>query len=337
MGEIESTVLEPETSISVVYFGTPDYAVPSLHDLHRDPRYRVQLVCTQPDRPVGRHRLMAGPPIKIAAEELGLPVYQPEHLRGETERAPIANVGADVFVVAAYGIIFGRKTLALPTHGCINLHASLLPRYRGASPVSAAIANGDSVTGVTLMQMDSGIDTGPVFARAEVPVGKTDTTESLTRSLALTGSQLLIDSLQLVVRGLLPARLQSSEGASLTRMLVKNDGQINWSQSAAAIERHVRAMWSWPRAWTTDGDRTLQVHRAKVHASEFSGAPGSVAGFQGRAVVHCGSGALLLEIVQPAGGKPMDAGAWLAGRGGRTVRLGSDEGTVSPPLVVPVP
>ncbi len=336
MGEIEATVLKPEPPISVVYFGTPDYAVPSLRALDLDPRYRVVLVCTQPDRPVGRRRLVNAPPVKIAAEELGLPVYQPEQLRGQSEREPIASLRADVFVVAAYGLIFGRKTLALPTFGCINLHASLLPRYRGASPICAAILNGDSVTGVTLMQMDAGIDTGPVFASAQVPIGNSDTTESLTRSLALTGSQLLVDSLQLVVKGMLPAEPQSPVGASLTRMLGKNDGQINWSQSAEAIERHVRAMWSWPRAWTTDGDRTLQVHGATVHNSETAGVPGSVAEFQGRAAVRCGTGSLILEIIQPSGGKPMDGGAWLAGRGGRPIRLGSDTNTSLSPLVVPV-
>jgi len=170
--------------IRVVFFGTPEYAVPALAALAEDPRFTVVLVVTQPDRPAGRGHALLPPPVKMEALQRGLRVYQPESLRRHSEREPLIEADADVFVVAAFGLIFGKRTLALPRMGCLNLHASLLPKYRGASPVAAAILQGDRETGVSLMLMDEGLDTGPVIATATIAIDLADTTESLTARLA---------------------------------------------------------------------------------------------------------------------------------------------------------
>ena len=174
--------------LRVVFFGTPEYAIPTLEMLVSDPRFDVRLVVTQPDRPAGRRHQLTAPPVKIAAEKFVLPVYQPDSLRSPANRELLIGVQADVFIVAAYGRIFGEKTLAIPRSGCINLHASLLPAYRGASPIAAAILNGEATTGVSLMKMELGLDTGPVYRSINTAISPDDTTDVLTARLALLGA-----------------------------------------------------------------------------------------------------------------------------------------------------
>ena len=239
--------------ISIVYFGTPTYAEPALRKLASDGRFDIRLVVTQPDRPAGRGHRLVSPAVRIVADELGLPIYQPATLRDEVSRAPLLAADADVFVVAAYGLIFGRKTLAIPRRGCLNLHASILPAYRGAAPIPAAILTGDSEIGVTLMEMEAGLDTGPIVDIVRTPIALDDTTASLTSRLGELGGNLVVDSLPTWYSGQLAAAPQPS-GASVVRMLRKTDGGIDWSQSAEMIERQVRAMWPWPRAWTLGND-----------------------------------------------------------------------------------
>lgn len=321
--------------LRIVYFGTPAYAVPALRALSGDPRYRVELVVTQPDRPSGRGRSLRGSAVKETAEQLGLPVYQPASLRQPEARAPIAEIGADLFVVAAYGLIFGAKTLALPRYGCLNLHASLLPRYRGASPVTAAILSGDTETGVSLMRMEIGLDTGPVIEIRSTAVRPTDTTESLTERLGEIGAELASDAIARHIPGDSKGQEQDSSQATLVRPLVKADGWMGWGESAVQLERRVRAMWNWPRAWTTVNGELLQIHAAGVSEAEVEGVGGQVRRVGDHVLVACGEGALRLDLVQPEGKKAMSALAWYAGRHGLDGVVLGLEGAppVPPPLI----
>jgi len=320
--------------ISIVYFGTPAYAEPALRKLASDSRFDVRLVVTQPDRPAGRGHRLVSPAVKAVADELRLPVYQPETLRDEASRAPLVATEADVFMVAAYGLIFGRNTLAIPRRGCVNLHASILPAYRGAAPIPAAILNGDAETGVTLMEMEAGLDTGPIVDIARTPIGAEDTTASLTERLGILGGDLAIGSLPSWFAGELSASPQP-KGASAVRKLRKADGGIDWTQPVEAIERHVRAMWPWPRAWTLLDDTMIQIHRAAIDAAARLGV-GEVGVEDRRVVVGTGSGNLVLEAVQLAGGKPISAADAI---GGGLIQPGAILASVAPvdePLIRPV-
>ncbi len=301
-------------ALRVVFFGTPDFAVPTLERMAGDARFNVALAVTQPDRPAGRGRHIEASPVKRAAERLGVPVYQPMNLRHQAAREPLASVGADLFVVAAYGLIFGPKTLAIPRLACINVHASLLPRYRGASPIPAAILSGDTRTGVSLMVMEKGLDTGPVIATSETTIEPNDTTASLTERLALVGADLAVESIPRFAGDELEPRPQPAVGASVVRPLVKADGWLDWSRPALVLERQVRAMWPWPRAWTTVGDAVLQIHTATTAIEAAGTAPGSVLSSEQGLAVACGEGALRLSTVQAAGGRPMTGEALLVGR-----------------------
>jgi len=293
--------------IRIVYFGTPAYAVPALRALAEDERVTVELVVTQPDRSAGRRRRLTPPPVKEFAVDHGIPVYQPETLRTEQDRAPIAAVDPDLFVVAAFGKIFGPRLLGIPALGSVNLHASLLPSYRGASPISAAILDGQPETGVTLMQMDTGLDTGPVLATRSIPIAPEDTTASLTPRLAEIGAQLLIDTLPGIIDGSIQPVPQDDDSATLTRPLMKADGWIHWSQPAIHIERQVRAMWEWPRAWSTLDGQPVQIHRATVTECPGEHAPGTL--LEGPLIVT-GADCLRIEMAQSAGSKPLPGKAW---------------------------
>jgi methionyl-tRNA formyltransferase len=295
-------------TIRVVVFGTPGYAVPALRLLAEDPRVTVPLVVTQPDRPAGRGKALTPPAVKLEAERLGLPVYQPATLRDPASRQPLVDAAADLFVVAAFGLIFGEKTLSIPRIAPINLHASLLPSYRGASPITAAILNGDAETGVSLMVMERGLDSGPVIATRAIPIPADATTESLTPALGEVGAALLIDTLGGFVAGEVVPVLQPDAGISLVRPLTKADGEIDWRQPAEQIERHVRAMWSWPRAWTRLGDETLQIHATSLDTAENL-APGELDLQRGRVVVGTGDRAIVLEQAQFPGKAAMDRAA----------------------------
>jgi methionyl-tRNA formyltransferase len=323
------------TPLKVVYFGTPDFAVPALNRLATDSRFSVEMVVTQPDRPAGRGRKLTSPQVKEAAQALAVPVYQPESLRGDEDKRPIKAANADLFVVAAYGKIFGRTILEMPRLGCVNLHASLLPRYRGASPITAAILCGDERTGVTLMKMDVGLDTGPVVERMSIDISQETTTHILTNQLALLAADLAVDALPEYAAGKIEPHPQPLEGASIVRPLVRADGWLNWSQPAASLERRVRAMWPWPRAWTTIDGQPLQIHAAHVAMEDTKERPGTVLLTPTQCAVACGSGALVLDLVQPAGGRAMLGAALLAGR---RLRGGDQLGLIgapppSPPLI----
>ncbi len=328
----------PAEPIRIVYFGTPAFAVPALEALLSDPRAHIALVVTQPDRPAGRGRKLTAPPVKECALASAIPMYQPETLRTSADRERIATADADLFVVAAFGKVFGPKLLALPRLGSVNLHASLLPRYRGASPISAVILEGRAETGITLMHMDSGLDTGPMLAQRCLHIDSEATTASLTPSLAQVGAEMLIDNLGRLIDETLDPIPQDNQGATLTRPLAKADGWINWNSSAVEIERQVRAMWDWPRGWTTFDGEQVQIHRASIDLAPAYATPGTVVSRQGNAAVATGNGHLIVEVAQSAGSKPLPGGAWLQRSGAAGQMLGGVGAPDAPslPMIRPV-
>jgi methionyl-tRNA formyltransferase len=277
-------------------------------------------------------------PVELVAGELNIPIYKPATLRDADSRQPLIDAEPDLFVVAAFGLIFRPRTLAIPKAGSLNVHPSLLPRFRGANPIAMAIHQGDAVTGVSIMEMDAGIDTGAVVSVEEFVADDNMTTESLTESLGQLGAEMIVRDAPRWVRGELQATPQVPTEASLTRTMTKADGEIDWWQSAPEIERHVRAMWPWPRAWTTVDGTLLQVHESRVVEQDAAqAAPGSTLPEKRRLIVQCGSSALELLTVEPAGKRAMSAAAYLNGRRTAIVRLGAHDGPINrPPLFWPV-
>ncbi len=294
--------------------GTPDFAVPVLTALAET--YQVIGVVTQPDRPSGRGRRPAPSPVKQVALERGLPLAQPQSLRTPEAMVQLATWKPDVIVVAAFGQILRQDVLDLPTYGCLNVHASLLPRWRGAAPISAAILAGDEVTGVTIMQMDAGLDTGPILAQREEPIRPNDTQAALEKRLARLGAALLVETLPAYLTGDLPPRPQSEEGTTYARRLRKEDGRLDWSRPAVELGRQVRAFNPWPGAFTTWRGRRFNVlYAAPLPTWQGDTPPGTVIALADDGVaVATGEGALRLEEVQLAGKRRMDISAFLCGQ-----------------------
>lgn len=294
--------------------GTPAFAVPSLEALIET--QTVVGVVTQPDRPAGRGQQVRPSPVKEAAEEADLPLYQPPSLREREAAEPLHAWSPDIIVVAAFGQILRPHLLDLPPHGCINVHASLLPRWRGASPIQHAILAGDEVTGVSLMRMDVGLDTGPVFAQEAVPIRPDETAETLHHRLAELGAQMLRAHLDAILSGLLAPEAQDDEKATYAPMIKKEDGRVDWQAGAAQFERHVRAMTPWPGAFTTWNGQRLKILAVRPVAEDETppGEPGKVAGDEERAVVVTGEGGVQLLEVQLAGKEAMAVAAFVRGR-----------------------
>lgn len=293
--------------------GSPEFALPALRTLVRI--CDVIAVVTQPDRPAGRGSKLRPPPVKVAAESLGIPVYQPESLRRAEPVARLVELEPDVIVVAAFGQMLPPSVLDLPPHGCLNIHASLLPRWRGAAPIAAAILAGDTETGVTLMKMDEGMDTGPILAQRAEPIYPDDTTGSLSARLAQVGADLLAEVLPAYLRGDVVPQPQPGEGVTYCRPLKKDDGRLDWSRTAVELERQVRAMIPWPGAFTTWKGRQLKVWRA-VPVPEWRGRakPGEVIPLDEGVGVATGQGALQLLEVQLAGKRPLPVEEFLHGQ-----------------------
>lgn len=301
----------------IIFMGTPAFAVPSLQALQRaaaQHHWELVAVVTQPDRPAGRGRQVVAGPVKATAQVLGLPVLQPVSLRKAPQAvAELAALAPDLVVVAAYGLILPRRVLEIPTFGCINVHASLLPAYRGASPIAAAILDGLSTTGVSIMLMDEGMDTGPVLTQASLPIAPTDTTATLSERLAQEGAKLLVETLPRWLAGDLPPIPQSELPGtpSVCRLIEKEAGRIDWTLPAVTIERMTRAYDPWPGAFTTWKDAPFKIHQARVVAGRA--APGMLVVLEDGPAVGTGEGLLLLLRVQPAGKREMAATDWLNG------------------------
>jgi len=287
--------------------GTPQFSVPAL-ELLNSSKYDVVAVYTQPDRPSGRGKTASAPPVKLIAEVHGVPVFQPKRFRDETEIERLSALKPDVIVVVAYGQILPQDVLEIPIFGCINIHPSLLPKYRGAAPVAAAILAGDEETGVSIMLMDAGMDTGPVLSQRRVSIGPRDTTESLEAKLADVGANLLMETLpELVEQKLVPERQDNSK-AIYTEQISKKDGEMNWQISAVELERRVRAFHPWPGCYTYWQGKVLKILDAvALPSGEYTG-PGVVVPLSGETEIpvgiSTGDGVLGLCWVQLEGKKP---------------------------------
>ena len=294
--------------------GTPDFSVGALKSLAEN-GYEIAGVVTQPDKPRGRGKASAMTPVKEAALELGLTVYQPARVREQSFMDTVRALNPDVIVVSAFGQIIPRALLELPRYGCVNIHASLLPKYRGAAPIQWAVMDGEPVSGVTIMQMDEGLDTGDMLAKTEVPLEPDETGGSLFDKLSRAGAELLIRTLPALEQGTLTPEKQPLESpTAYARMIRKEDGRIDWNLEAEAIERRIRGLNPWPSAYTELTGKILKIWRAEVLPKESGQTPGTVteAG-KGGFCVQTGKGVLRLLEVQLEGKKRMDAQAFLRG------------------------
>ncbi|XXT15164.1 methionyl-tRNA formyltransferase [Sorangium sp. So ce429] len=298
-----------------LFFGTPAIAVPSLEALASIASV-VGVVC-QPDRPAGRGLALKAPPVKVKAAELGLPVVQPEKIRTPEFAAWVKDAEADVALVIAYGRILPKAVLEAPRRGCMNLHASVLPRYRGAAPITWAIVGGEAETGISLMQMDEGMDTGPVYAVHRTPIGPDTTADELAVELGGLAARVVREDLRRAVGGELEATPQDHGAATHAPLLKKEDGRIRWDRGARQIHDHIRGMTSWPGAFTTIDGKALKVLAARVESETAREAapPGTVvmAG-RGVVIVACGAGAIQILRAQAEGRKPLAAADLVAGR-----------------------
>jgi methionyl-tRNA formyltransferase len=304
----------------IVFAGTPEFAVSSLRAAAR--HHEVVAVYTQPDRPAGRGRGLAPSPVKLEAVARGIPVYQPETLKDEAAQQQLRDLQPDLMVVVAYGLILPKAVLTIPTHGCWNVHASLLPRWRGAAPIQRAIQAGDAKTGVCLMQMEAGLDTGPVLLHQELPIAATDTGGQLHDKLAELGAQVLSDGLGLLRAGIKPiARPQPEQGVTYAHKLDKAEAKLDWAQDAEALARTVRAFNPWPIAEALLAGERVRIHGAVALDVAHGQAPGTVlaAGREGIDIA-CGQGALRLRVLQREGGKAITAADYLNAR--RDLRVG---------------
>ncbi|MGB7212889.1 MAG: methionyl-tRNA formyltransferase [Gemmatimonadales bacterium] len=303
----------------IVFFGTPEFAVPSLRALLRESdAFTVVGVVTQPDRPRGRSRsTLVPPPIKVAALEAGIPVFQPERPVGDVFHKQLEHFRPDIGVVAAYGHILRPEVLSLPPRGMINVHASLLPRHRGAAPINWAILSGDQVTGISIMQMEAGLDSGPVYHQVETPIDATDTAGSLTDRLAVLGAASLIEGLTLIESGIARAAPQDPASVTLAPKTTRDLTRIDWTEDAVQVARRIRAFDPAPGAWTTHEGHDIKLFSPMPTLGQ--GAAGTAVPLDDALMIITGAGAVRIEEIQPAGRSRMPVSAWLRGRRGEPV------------------
>jgi methionyl-tRNA formyltransferase len=301
--------------LRAAFFGTPALALPTLEGmLSRPDLCEVVAVVAQPDKPVGRGKKMRPPPVAKRASALGLPLLQPRRIRTGDFPEALEALNLDIAVVIAYGRILTTRHLETPRFGCVNVHASLLPSWRGAGPIQWAILEGDERSGVTTMWMEEGLDTGPILQVAELPIAPRDTSSSLGTKLAQLGADLLIDTLSELQAGQLTARAQPDDGSSYARILTKDDGILDWSRSAVELDRQVRGLTPWPGTVCGFRGERLKVHQAVAVAGQHEAPGGTIVGLRGDSMdVACGRGVLRLTQVQPPGRKAQSASDFVRG------------------------
>lgn len=305
---------EPALTLRAAFMGSPDFAVPSLHAVAKTCDLRA-VVC-QPDRPAGRGRKLRPPAVKVAAEPMGVPIHQPSKMRDGTLRDALAQYDLDLIVVTAFGRILPKDILDLPRLGCINVHASLLPRWRGAAPIQRAVLAGDPTTGVAIMRMEEGLDTGPVYRMVETPIEPHETSGMLFERLAVLGGDVLAETLTGVnEQGALGEPTPQDDAlATHAAMLSKAEGKVDWSWSEKRVIDHVRGMDPWPNAFTARGDLVMKLYQVSA-SDRGSGEPGTVLAVDAQGMhVACGSGAICIGEVQPAGKRRMTPEAYASGR-----------------------
>lgn len=311
----------------IVFMGTPDFSVPALKALV-EAGHQVIAVVTQPDKPKGRGKEVQMTPVKIQAMESGIPVYQPAKVREASFVEVLKGLEADVYVVIAFGQILPKAVLELPKYGCINIHASLLPKYRGAAPIQWCVIDGERETGITTMMMDVGLDTGDMLEKAVIPIEEKETGGSLHDKLSMAGGDLILSTLKKLEEGTLVRTPQTDEGTCYAKMLTKSLGDIDWNQGAVSIERLIRGLNPWPSAYTMWNGKTIKIWAADVIAgreaadflsesgvpAETGTAPGTVVCSDKRGLVVCtGGGLLSIRELQMEGKKRMDTPAFLRG------------------------
>ncbi len=297
----------------VIFMGTPDFAVGTLQALH-EAGYEVVLAVTQPDKPKGRKQILEAPPVKQEAQKLGIPTFQPRRVREPESLQVLRDYEPDLIVVAAFGQILPKELLEMPRYGCINVHASLLPKYRGAAPIQWAILNGDAVAGVTIMRMDVGLDTGDMIAQREIEITPQETGGSLFDRLADLGAKLCVDTIPSIVDGRAVYTPQDESAATKVGLIKKEDGQIDFSKDACAIERQIRGLNPWPSAYTSLGGKTLKLWESYVAEASSDAAPGTIVSVEkDRFGVQTGDGVLVCTQVQLEGKKRMPAADFLRG------------------------
>ncbi|MCR4278710.1 MAG: methionyl-tRNA formyltransferase [bacterium] len=302
----------------IIFFGTSEFATPSLKALIDDPRFSVIGVVTQPDRPKGRHQILSPSPIKeLALSEKIFDIQQPEKIRKKLASDQsdyddfqkwILSTGktADIFVIASYGKILPQWLLDIPKHGCINVHGSLLPRWRGASPIQSAIAEGDKTTGVTIMLVDAELDHGAILSKKETEIGSTETGGQLHDRLAQTGAEILPDSIEGYLKEIISPKEQDHAKATFCRTLKREDGEIDWNRNCHEIERKIRAYDPWPGAWTEVDGKRVKLLSSRVRPNDSSYAPGEKFVYNGHPSVKCDHNTVLeITKVQPEGKTPM--------------------------------
>ncbi len=299
--------------LKIIFMGTPDFAAIALQALLDGPD-QVVAVVTQPDRPKGRGKRAVAPPVKMLAEQAGIPVLQPLRIKTQEFCDQLASYDADIMVVAAYGRILPPALLELTPYGAINIHGSLLPAHRGAAPIQGAIMSGDKETGITIMQMDEGLDTGDILLKNAIPIEPDDTTGSLFEKLAKLGGTTLCEALELLKQGKLFAQKQDSTLASTAPMLKKEDGLVDWTKNAAELHCLIRGLDPWPSAYCFLNNKRMRLFRPEIWHQESSAAPGTIVSADRRGlIVATGKDCLLIKEIQPEGKKRMSVEAFLCG------------------------
>jgi methionyl-tRNA formyltransferase len=296
----------------IVFFGSPDFALPSLEALVAA-GHDVVLAVSQPAKPVGRSAEVADPPVARRARELAIPVFQPPTLKDEEAVARLAGAAADLFVVVAYGKILAQRVLDLPRLGCVNVHGSALPRWRGASPVQAALLAGDALTGVSIMRMEAGMDTGPVYAASRTPIGADEDAGTLSSRLARDGATLLVDTLPRIAAGEPEAVRQDDALATICPKIRREDGRADFARPAIDLVRRLRAFTPWPGLFAFRGGRRVKLLAVREAEGRAGVAPGEILAAGDEIVIACGEGALSVTLLQAEGRKPLDAAAFSRG------------------------
>ena len=296
----------------IIFIGTAEFGLPAFEGLTRDENFEIVLVITQPDKPIGRKQVVTSSPIKIAAEKKDITILQPEHIIDIKEK--ISLLKPDVIIVAAYAQLIPEEILNLPKHGCLNLHASLLPKYRGSAIIQAAILNGDEKTGLTIIKMDKGLDTGPILAQTAINIDNNDTAETLYDKLSAMGADFMLETVKKYLAGKITPKIQDSSQASYVKEITKSDGLINWSKPATDIEKFIRAMNSWPMAWTWQDGKQIKIISAQNQPIEINSyKPGKTFKYNNGLAVQCGKDALIIKKLQLEGKNALESEEFLRG------------------------
>ena len=296
--------------MKILFMGTPDIAAVSLKQLIKD-GFDVVGVVTQPDKPRGRKQILTPPETKLAAQEAGIPVYQPEKLKNGELKEVLEMLSPDLIAVVAYGKILPDYVLDYPKYGCINMHGSLLPKYRGAAPIQWAVINGDRITGVTTMKMDKGVDTGDMLLKKEIEIGKYETSEQLFERMAQLGADVLSETIS-HIKEITPVP-QDNNAATHAPMITKEMAQIDWNKSAEEISKLICGMNSWPIAYTLYNGQTMKIYSAVVSDEVYTGENGEIKESEGKLVVKCATGGIEIKELQFAGSKRLSAAEYLRG------------------------